>query len=395
MAAIEQGQGQVDDPEWIEILSGPQDVLPTLGSYPIAALRLEHEPVAKLHRLGVRSLDALLRLPRTSLQSRFGAQLLTRIDQCSGERIESIRAYRAGIPMEVNHTWEHPIGELSALGNAIRSVAGELCQRLRGKDHGALRLVCRFSLERQSLPVDQPYASNVSLAHILQLGLFRPSHDAQHIAWLLLGQLELNPPRLTGDIAVRDLTLEANVTAPLKWVQAPLFDQPEAKHRDDIARLIDSLSARLGRNQVLAPRSVRDPLPENQQQLRPLTGLRPDGSMQQTHRKLPRAPKRDYARERSLEVPLETFLARPCHLAAAPVAIQVITSETGVPIEVAWASGRAAIENLAGPERIESGWWSGPSQRRDYYRIALDTGDWWWIFHDLRQGGWFLHGAFA
>jgi protein ImuB len=51
---------------------------------------------------------------------------------------------------------------------------------------------------------------------------------------------------------------------------------------------------------------------------------------------------------------------------------------------------------LAGPERIESGWWDGGDMRRDYF-VALDNaGCWLWIFRDPRPpGGWFLHGWFA
>jgi protein ImuB len=51
------------------------------------------------------------------------------------------------------------------------------------------------------------------------------------------------------------------------------------------------------------------------------------------------------------------------------------------------------VEDSVGPERIESGWWSGPTHRRDYFRIILETGDWWWIYRDLRSGVWYLHGA--
>ena len=51
---------------------------------------------------------------------------------------------------------------------------------------------------------------------------------------------------------------------------------------------------------------------------------------------------------------------------------------------------------LAGPERIESGWWDGADARRDYF-IAVDSERrWLWIFRDPRpSGGWFLQGWFA
>jgi protein ImuB len=48
-----------------------------------------------------------------------------------------------------------------------------------------------------------------------------------------------------------------------------------------------------------------------------------------------------------------------------------------------------------GPERIETGWWEGPTVRRDYYRAETDSGNLWWIYRDLRTGEWFLHGRFS
>ena len=55
-----------------------------------------------------------------------------------------------------------------------------------------------------------------------------------------------------------------------------------------------------------------------------------------------------------------------------------------------------ALSLLAGPERIEAGWWDGGDARRDYF-VAIDgAGRWLWIFRDPRPpGGWFLHGWFA
>jgi protein ImuB len=51
---------------------------------------------------------------------------------------------------------------------------------------------------------------------------------------------------------------------------------------------------------------------------------------------------------------------------------------------------------LAGPERIESGWWDGGDARRDYYIVLTREGQRAWAYlpagaHD----GWMLHGWFA
>ena len=56
---------------------------------------------------------------------------------------------------------------------------------------------------------------------------------------------------------------------------------------------------------------------------------------------------------------------------------------------------RGPLRLLAGPERIETGWWDGAPARRDYYVMANRDGETLWVFQDLVRGGWFLHGFFA
>jgi protein ImuB len=51
-----------------------------------------------------------------------------------------------------------------------------------------------------------------------------------------------------------------------------------------------------------------------------------------------------------------------------------------------------ALRLLAGPERIEAGWWDGDDARRDYFVAAMDGGLA-WVYRE--KGEWFLHGFFA
>ena len=53
---------------------------------------------------------------------------------------------------------------------------------------------------------------------------------------------------------------------------------------------------------------------------------------------------------------------------------------------------RERIVHHAGPERIETLWWRGPSIRRDYYRVTTDGGHQLWLFRRLADAKWFLHG---
>ncbi|MBU6248518.1 MAG: DNA polymerase Y family protein, partial [Xanthomonadaceae bacterium] len=55
---------------------------------------------------------------------------------------------------------------------------------------------------------------------------------------------------------------------------------------------------------------------------------------------------------------------------------------------------------LAGPERIESGWWDGGDLRRDYYVLETAEGQRAWAFRPAGErpdtpAGWMLHGWFA
>jgi protein ImuB len=51
---------------------------------------------------------------------------------------------------------------------------------------------------------------------------------------------------------------------------------------------------------------------------------------------------------------------------------------------------------LAGPERIESGWWDGADITRDYFVARTAAQSLLWIYRERRDiGAWYLHGFFA
>jgi protein ImuB len=66
---------------------------------------------------------------------------------------------------------------------------------------------------------------------------------------------------------------------------------------------------------------------------------------------------------------------------------------------------REPLTLVAGPERIECGWWdhAGPAAgaptravHRDYFVARNARGQWLWIYRELAAPrGWFLHGLFA
>jgi protein ImuB len=132
--------------------------------------------------------------------------------------------------------------------------------------------------------------------------------------------------------------------------------------------------------------------------------MRNDGSQQSTERKLRKKPIEDYQSTRSVVAGNEGAWTRPTQLLGNPLVIDVQCDSLGMPTQARLAtepnkssSSTAATQWIVqsiGPERIESSWWSGPTLRRNYFRVALDSGTWWWIYQDLGTKQWFLHGLF-
>ena len=100
---------------------------------------------------------------------------------------------------------------------------------------------------------------------------------------------------------------------------------------------------------------------------------------------------RDYARKVSLQgkssqdVPVREIMTT-----------RVVCVAPDGPPQFVWLDNhREQILHCTGPERIETLWWRGPAVRRDYYRIATESGRHLWIFRHLTTARWFLHGEFA
>jgi protein ImuB len=60
-----------------------------------------------------------------------------------------------------------------------------------------------------------------------------------------------------------------------------------------------------------------------------------------------------------------------------------------------WNGHDRIVERSWGPERIETGWWRGNDIRRDYYIVETDAGERLWVFRNLLDESWYLHGVFA
>jgi protein ImuB len=327
----------------------------------LASLRLPHATVATLHRLGLRSVGAVLEQPLAPLARRFGAGLIEALDAATGARPRPIRPLRPPPDFAAAREFLEPIVTREAIDATLDRLLPDLSERLERAGRGARRLVLlafRVDGDVQAVAV----------------GTGLPSRDPAHFARLFRERLE----RLSPGFGFERLALEARTTEPMAAAQATLpggrRGGARADNPWDLAQLLDRLSQRLAVWR-LAPRASHWP-----------------------ERAVLRVGVFD-----SVALP-EGWGAvrRPPRLLRRPVALQVTAMLPDGP-PVLLGEGRAArrVLRAEGPERLEPEWWRDRPDRRfrDYYRVEVAGGVRLWVcrsgpFQADGTTRWWLHGRF-
>lgn len=375
-----------------------------------SALRIAPETVDTLSRLGIESIGQLLRLPRSGIAPRLGTTLVRRIEQALGEIDEPAGSFCADAEHAETLSLEYPTRDLAILADRVTRLIQAVRTGLATRQHGALRLTCRLDLS-----VHPPLT--------VEVGLFSPTTDVRHLAGLIHHRLE--SLRLPSDVT--QVNVSVPLTGPLRSVQQSLFDDSQSGSLFtenssnlglSLSRLIDSLSGRLGRSAVVEIKRTGDALPESAYSITPLAGnasRHRGGRSSQPHRRSTRPTKFTrvskpspvqsvvtvneihedlifrHASASDLTPSPSDAMRRPLSLLSSPMLLVVRfadqafardTTRIDVPDQFRLHGVTHRPVRVWGPERIETGWWKGPSIRRDYYRIETDRSQWWWIFRD-------------
>ena len=301
--------------------------------------RLEDLPVEVVGReqelfrsIGISSVGELLRLPREGLARRCGRRLLDDLDRALGRAPEAREFFTA--PPRFAAQLELPAEAMQA--EALVFAARRLLAQLEGLLAARQAGVRSFTLA---------LIHRGSFSTTLDIGLASPARDAARMAGLLrerLAALSLARP-------VEAMRLEAENFTPLAGRSAGMFGDAAAETQD-WARLLERLRARLGHEAVCGLATCPDHRPEaSWRRIEP-------GDWDPHGFRMP-GPRPAWLLERPQRLP------------------------------------EAGFALLAGPERIECGWWDGDEARRDYFVARLDESSLAWIY---REGGeWYLHGFFA
>ncbi|HZO02745.1 MAG TPA: DNA polymerase Y family protein [Burkholderiales bacterium] len=285
--------------------------------------------------IGVATVGALLELPREGLASRCSAAVLADVDRALGA-IPEPRAYFAPPPrFEATLELPAPLVQAEGVLFGARRLFAQLEGLLTARHEGIRGFRLILVQETGSTRVD--------------VGLASVTRDAGRLAQVLrerLGKVSLVDP-------AEALRLEAERFSPLPGASRAMLADPAAE-AEDWARLVERLRARLGHAGVCGLAAHPDHRPEH------------------AWRRV--EPGEWDPRECSTPGP------RPIWL-----------------MSVARKLGEHEFVLLAGPERIESGWWDGDDARRDYFVARLPNGALAWVYREegLGSPNWYLHGLFA
>ena len=307
-----------------------------LEDLPVSVTGLDEEALALLAGLGTRTLGDLLRLPREGVARRWGKDLVEALDRALG-RLPEPREFFAP-PARFAQKLELPaqVSEAQSALFALRRLLAQLEGFLAARQAG-VRAFRVLLVHPDCAPTE------------VSVGLASASRGEAHFTRLLLERFQ----RLELPQPIEAVRLEAQDLEPLAEKTAALFGGP-GEGGEEWLRLVERLQARLGGEAVHG------------------LGLHDD------HRPECAFCRVDFQKGNSKEMKEqgESPGPRPLWLLEEPLPL---------------SEGEFAL--LAGPERIESGWWDGKEARRDYF-IARAGESLAWIYRE-REGGWFMHGFFA
>ena len=338
------------------------DVEAKIAPLHVSAFRLDADTVRTLERLGLKTIGALIGVPRLALARRFRGieDVVDALDRMLGRKAEALTAIPADPPPRAAIRLEEPATHPEAASQALERLIPRLVRHLQERHLGARRL------SLHGFRVDGSVA-NASVATTI------PSREPKHLQRLLADKAAALDPEFGFDA----FALIADWTEDLRAAQESLVEESSGER--EVARLIDRLTVKLGPRRVRRPQPAESHLPERASEWVP-------------------------AVQSSSSLLGEDF-HRPQRLLDRPEAIDVIyATPEGMPRRFVWRRAVHDIARVEGPERIAPEWWVQPSSARlrDYYRVEDADGRRYWIYRegvigDGRGGlpAWFIHGLFG
>jgi len=353
-----------------------------VGAVPVTRMAAAAPHLAALEALGLATAAHLWKQPRAGLVRRFGAELLADIDRALGELADP----RTALQPEPRFDSRLELFMRADDSAALLTGAAVLLNRLTAWAMAHHGLVAGFELRLHHESRRKMLIDPASRTTVLEIGLGEPVSDTAHLHSLLRERLQ----RLPLAASVIELSLHCHAITPGAPPNTELFPSA-ASVGEGWHRLLERFEARLGAHNIQRLQPVADHRPEL------ATRVREGGQASPAHGRahgvpLNLATPSGPSSTASGDPAHWPRLKRPVWLLREP---QPLREEGGTPL----LSGRP-LWLVAGPERIESGWWDGGYAARDYFIAQDNAGALLWVYRFRRapeagEVGWYLQGRFG
>jgi protein ImuB len=343
-----------------------------IADLPVAALRIAPEEVALLDRLGLKRVGQLYGKPRAPLAARFGARLVTRLDQAVGKADEMVVPRTPPPQLSAERRFAEPIIDEDSLLQTVRGLARALQPALLNHGVGARRVEASV------------FRTDGTVARV-SVGTVAPVRAADTIAMLFAERLSALGSGWEAGFGFDMVRLAVLAAEPLDATQIDLAGIAESDR--GLSHLIDRLGARLGPSRItrFVPRDTH--IPERAVVAAPLADAA--------------ATAPTWTMPHDVETPGD----RPLRLFSRPEPAEVIAAvPEGPPLRFRWRRAMHEVARAEGPERIAPEWWRPEDvgrETRDYYRVEDAEGRRFWLFREGLYGretgrpAWYVHGLFA
>ena len=396
----------------------PAQTESVLSPLPIASLRVANQTVQKLAEFDVLNIRQLSELPRTSLPSRFGKEILLRLDQALGERPEVLTFEKPPEPVQEKWHSEYATDDHRVLLKVLDELIERICNRLGSRHQGTHELQIWVNLgaglmsekAHVSLAKNAPPNSSKSQRSVFEFAvrLTEPTSSAKHLSDLISLQLERESlkkqnayTRQRGkkripkafDAEFSEVVVHAQSIAVLARRPRDLFGGLLNRDNEkELQTLLDRLSNRLGAEAVVKANVVDDPQPELAFEWTPFIASVNSGraTTRSANKHNETSPPKSEANNHD-----HLALSRPVSLYAAPIPIEVqLRAESLELLKFRCRQQVFQVTTSEGPERIQTGWWRPEAIRRDYFRVDTREQQRFWLYRCGATKRWFLHGIF-
>lgn len=348
-----------------ELLDGLRAPLPAvLGGLPFTVLSEAAAQQELLAGLGCRVLADLRRLPRAALARRCGPALLRQLDLAHGQFADSHDWCVAPERFEARRELAQRQDNALALQHEAAPLLQAACLWLSARQAGCTRLRVRWRH-------DAMRARDIGPGGELELASGQAHRSLRR--WQRLLAEHLQRLALQAPVSELELAIDA-IETPSAETASLLAPDAGSQHADgeSLDELLTRLSVRLGKDAVRQAQPVADHRPEKQQCWRPWQDEAPSSAGA-----APAPP------EPAAQWPQPSWLLNP------PLRLAALREQ---PLY------QGPLTLLAGPQRIETGWWDDAPCCRDYYLAHSRQAGLLWLYRErgAQTGtGWFLQGLLA